>query len=71
LLKTYANDGEYAVDIDNEPLKKAHYIPVGANIISDKVTFKTQKGDPIAKERTFIRHDPIKVAKQLMRIYFS
>lgn len=71
LLKTYAKDGEFAVDIENEPLKQAYYKPVGADIISSKVTFKTQRGDPIAKERTLIRHDSVKAARQLMRIYFS
>jgi uncharacterized cofD-like protein len=71
LLKTYAKDGEFAVDIENEPLKKAHYKPVGTDIISNRVTFKTQKDDPIAKERTLIRHDPTKTARHLMRIYFS
>lgn len=71
LLKVYANDGEFAVDIDNEPLRKARYTAKGADIISDKIMFKTQKGDPISHTRTFIRHDPDKVAKQLMKIYFS
>ncbi|MEI6237247.1 MAG: gluconeogenesis factor YvcK family protein [Candidatus Saccharibacteria bacterium] len=69
LLQKYANDGEFAVDIDNEPLKRAHYKAKGADIISDTINYKRKKGDLIA--RTLIRHDPDKVAKQLMRIYFS
>jgi uncharacterized cofD-like protein len=71
LLKTYAGDGEYAVDIDNEPLKKAHYIAKGADIISKQIRFKRNNSDPLAAKRTLIRHDPIKVAKQLMKMYFS
>jgi uncharacterized cofD-like protein len=71
LLKKYAADGEYAVDIDNEPLKRARYKAKGADIISHKIAAKRKKGDPIAHTRTFIRHDPDKVAKQLMKIYFS
>jgi uncharacterized cofD-like protein len=69
LMQKYANDGEYAVDIENEPLKAAHYIAKGADIISDTIPAKRKKADPIA--RTLIRHDPTKVAKQLMKIYFS
>lgn len=71
LLEKYANDGEYAVDYDNEPLKRAHYVPKGANIISKTVQSRRLKHDPLAKVRTLIRHDPDKVARQLMRIYFS
>lgn len=68
LLQKYASDGEFAVDIENEHLKKAHYTAKGANIISNTI-HKVKKSDPIA--RTLIRHDSDKVAKQLMRIYFS
>lgn len=71
LLERYANDGEYAVDYDNEPLKAAKYIPKGADIISKTIIGNRSKHDPLAKTRTLIRHDPDKIAKQIMRIYFS
>jgi uncharacterized cofD-like protein len=71
LLDKYANDGEYAVDYDNEPLKSTKYIPKGADIIARQITSRRDKHDPLAKTRTLIRHDPQKVAKQIMRIYFS
>lgn len=71
LLKKYANDGEFAVDYDNEPLKAAKYIPKGADVISKEIRGGRAEHDLLAKTRTLIRHDPDKVAKQLMRIYFS
>ena len=71
LLDKYADDGEFAVDYDNEPMKAAHYIPKGSDIIAKEIKGKRSRHDPIAKTRTLIRHDPDKVAKQLMRIYFS
>ncbi len=71
LLKKYANDGEYAVDIDSKRLKKAHYVAKGRDVISDVITFKRQNSDPIASARTLIRHDPTKVTKAIMQVYFS
>jgi uncharacterized cofD-like protein len=72
LLQKYANDGEFAVDIKNDPLKSAHYKAKGADIIFEQMAHhKPNKNDPIGHTRTLIRHDPDKVAKQLMRIYFS
>lgn len=71
LLDKYAGDGEYAVDYNNGPLKAAKYTPKGANIISKEIKNRRSKHDPLAKTRTLIRHDPDKVAKQIMRIYFS
>jgi uncharacterized cofD-like protein len=71
LLAKYAGDGEYAVDYDNEPLKSAHYIVKGADIISKTIKGRRAKHDPLAKTRTLIRHDPDKIAKQIMRLYFS
>ena len=58
LLQKYAHDGEFAVDIDNVPLKKAHYSAKGADIISETVNIKHKKSDSIANTRTLIRHDP-------------
>jgi uncharacterized cofD-like protein len=71
LLQKYAHDGEYAVDIDFNSLKKAHYQSVGADIISRQIDYNLQKSDPIGQSRTLIRHDPVKVAKQIMRLFFA
>jgi len=71
LLDKYAHDGEYAVDYQNEPFKAAHYRAQGADIISRDIHPRSVKADSLADQRTLIRHDSTKVAKQLMRIYFS
>lgn len=71
LLEKYAGDGEYAVDFDNDSLKAAHYTVKGADIVSKTIRGRRSKHDPLSKTRTLIRHDSDKVAKQIMRIYFS
>jgi uncharacterized cofD-like protein len=71
LLGKYAKDGEYAIDIDEAALKNAHYRAKGADLLADTVWQGAQSSDPIASARSFIRHDPDKIARQLMKIYFS
>lgn len=71
LLGKYAKEGEYAVSFDKEQLKKRSYRAKGADLISNTIWQGGQASDPIAHNRTFIRHDSDKVARQLMKIYFS
>lgn len=71
LLKKYAHDGEYGVEIDEAEMKLRAWKPTGARIIARGPSGKAQTGDPLAATRSFIRHDPDAVARQLMRIYFS
>ena len=62
------------VGIDHDPiseLKRQHYEFRGASILAKKVWSGAQSSDPIAAVRSFIRHDPDAVARQLMRIYFA
>ena len=71
LLEKYAHDGEYGVEIDQAELKSRGWAAKGAKIIADASWEGAQQSDPLAHVRSFIRHDPDAVARQLMKIYFS
>lgn len=71
LLDRYAHDGEQPVGYDEAILKKQTYKYRGANLLAEHVWTGMQQSDPIASVRSFIRHDPDAVARQLMRTYFS
>jgi uncharacterized cofD-like protein len=71
LLARYAKDGEYGVEFDKKELKAQHYKAKGGKFLANGTNFSIKKGDPLAKHRTFIRHDADKVARALMKIYFS
>lgn len=44
---------------------------IGAPLLAQRIMQRGSDSDPIAETRSFIRHDPNLVARQLMRIYFS
>jgi uncharacterized cofD-like protein len=69
LLKAYAQAGEYAVEFDTEVLAKAKYQAIGDDLLSD--TIPKLKPSEQRIPRTLIRHDSDKVARLIMRIYFS
>jgi uncharacterized cofD-like protein len=69
LLDKYAQAGEYAVGHDLATLKTAHYQAIGADLVSD--TMPQLKAAEQHIPRTFIRHDPHKLARVIMKIYFS
>lgn len=72
LIKKYAHDGEYLVEWDKELLKKKHYYASGKRLIADDVWVNTNSSsDPLAAQRSLIRHDADRVARELMRIYFA
>jgi uncharacterized cofD-like protein len=71
LMKKYAHDGELVVGYDIAELKKQHYQYRGVPVLAKEVWRGDQSSDPIAAARSFIRHDPDAVARQLMRIYFA
>lgn len=71
LLDKYAADGEMPVIIDKETLKQAHYKTIGAKLLAEHAWTNGSNGDPLAAQRTLIRHDPDAVARSIMRIYFS
>lgn len=71
LLKKYAREREFAVTLDRATAIQKRYKIKGADLISKEIWQAGQKGDPIASSRTLIRHDSDKVARQIMKLYFS
>lgn len=71
LLERYAHKGEYGVDIEMEAFEARPWSAVGARLIAADMWEGAQSSDPLAHVRSFIRHDPDAVARQLMRIYFA
>ena len=72
LIDKYAHDGEFLVDWDEVDLEMKHYYASGKRLIADGVwTNSNSSSDPLAAKRSLIRHDGDKVARELMRIYFS
>lgn len=71
LLAKYAHEGEYGVEIDNEEIAKRPWKVKGANIIARDAWQGAQASDPLAGNRSYIRHDSDAIARQLMRIYFA
>jgi uncharacterized cofD-like protein len=69
LLEKYAQAGEYAVEFDQAVFKKAHYKAIGDSLVSD--TIPVLKASEQRIPRTLIRHDSNKVARLIMRVYFS
>ena len=72
LIDKYAHDGEYVVEWDQADLRQKHYHASGKRLIADDVWVNTNAGsDPLASQRSLIRHDADRVARELMRIYFA
>jgi uncharacterized cofD-like protein len=70
LLDRYALEGEREpVEYDAQELAEQHYTAVGAPLISRQAV-KRNPNDTMLS-RTLIRHDSDKVARLIMRIYFS
>jgi len=69
LLEKYAKQGEIGVNLDENKLKKAHYIAVGANLVSGKIWKNSNSSDPIGASRTLIRHDPKVTIRAIMELY--
>lgn len=71
LIEKYAAKGELPVEIDTVSLKDKHYKAKGVDLLSDVIWQSQNKKDPLAASRSLIRHDPDKVARAIMKIYFS
>lgn len=69
LLAKYAKKGEHGVDYDLDKLSEFKFRAIGEDLLSRAIAVQ----DPNDKfiKRTLIRHDSDKVARQLMRLYFS
>ena len=71
LLEKYAKAGELPVEVDSSKLKDAHFKARGISMLANEIWQNTNKKDPLASQRTLIRHDPDAVARAIMKIYFS
>lgn len=70
LLEKYQRDKEYGVDYNASILKTKQYSAKGASLLSHYVT-KGNEADALAGQRSLIRHDADKVARQIMKIFYS
>lgn len=69
LRERYAREHEYGVGFDPAILQRQHYGAVGDTFLAGPPQMRTQV-DLIA-HRTLIRHNADRVARHLMRLYFS
>jgi uncharacterized cofD-like protein len=68
LLERYAVEGDDPVDYDLSVLDDQHYRAVGEPLVA-RMTFRQDPADKL--KRSLIRHDSDKLARIIMRIYFS
>jgi uncharacterized cofD-like protein len=66
VVRRYQEEGE-PVGYDHEEMAHAHYVPVGGDLLSRSLADQT-KGDLL--RRTLIRHDPDRIARKLMQLYW-
>ncbi len=71
LLDKYAHDGELSVEADIDTLKKQQYQYRGVPLLSGYIWQNNHSSDALSADRSYIRHDPDAIARQLMRIYFT
>lgn len=69
LMKRYAMEGEIPVAYDQTQLDAAPYVAAGAPLLAGTIWQNTNRSDPIAAQRTLIRHDSEAVAKALFELY--
>ncbi|MDB5178453.1 MAG: hypothetical protein JWN01_396 [Patescibacteria group bacterium] len=69
LLRRYALGGEEPVNFDQEILSRQTYRAIGDHLIAHSIP-PSNANDTLLK-RTLIRHDSDKLARLIMRIYFS
>lgn len=70
VLDRYGHDGETPVKNEIDA-KDRHYARIGSNLIARKMWNGGSKSDSISVSRTYIRHDSDKLARELLRLYFS
>lgn len=69
-LDRYVREKEHIVEFDLDRMAGASYIAIGMPLVArSKVEYDVQ--DTIAAERSLIRHDSERVAKEVMRIFFA
>lgn len=71
LLARYAAEGERPVRVAESALRQAHYKSIGTNLLSCNVWRNQSSADPLAAQRSLIRHNSDAVARAIMKLYFS
>lgn len=71
LLDRYAHQDEYPVGVDKQMLDGAHYQAKGCDLVAKKMWHNGSGSDPIAEVRSFIRHDPDVLAKEIVQLYLA
>lgn len=72
LIRRYAHDGEQLVVADQAELAQAQYTAKAGDFLSNEFTaHNSGVADPLIHARSYIRHDGDKIARALMKIYFS
>ncbi len=69
LIRRYAKAGELSVQYDEHILEQARYFAAGAVLLAGTVWQNTNRSDPIAAQRTLIRHDSEATATALIELY--
>lgn len=69
LLERYASEGELAVENDSAQAGGVHYDVIGAPLLSDEIWVNRNNSDPIAGQRTLIRHDASAVVERIFEYY--
>lgn len=69
LLDKYSQAGEQSVQYNTEQLGRMHYEAVGEDILSKGIWTGGSEADPLASERTLIRHDSRAVANAIIKLY--
>lgn len=69
LLDKYAAEGSAAVGFDQEEARRAHYAVIGAPLLSKEIWVNRNTSDPIANQRTLIRHDASVVVDRILDYY--
>jgi len=68
LLSRYTHDGEYLVKYDPASNPERHYRVIGLPLIA-KEEVHIKEGDPMAHNRSLIRHDPNLLIPEIIAIY--
>lgn len=69
LLERYASEGELAVENDEAQASKVHYDVIGAPLLSNEIWVNRNSSDPIAGQRTLIRHNASAVIDRIFEYH--
>lgn len=69
LLERYAKEHEKSVGYDKQKLHDAHYVAAGAPLLAGTIWKNLNSSDPIAANRTLIRHDSSAACSAIIELY--